>query len=142
MFKFFKRLVRKEANKNLDANNYKTKIKNFSLEHDQIVGVNIDDVIIKIPYIDIVRISIMVYEEDLLPQPIWTVQTIKDIIDIPNELNNTDKLFFEILNKKIEGYNSVQTQAEILKAMNGIHNSLFHIWQRHDADKIFKSIKY
>ena len=29
----------------------------------------------------------MVYEEDLLPQPIWTVQTIKDIIDIPNELN-------------------------------------------------------
>ncbi|BCT90344.1 hypothetical protein [Acinetobacter variabilis] len=142
MFKFFKRLVRKEANKNLDANNYKTKIKNFSLEHDQIVGVNIDDVIIKIPYIDIVRISIMVYEEDLLPQPIWTVQTIKDIIDIPNELNNTDKLFFEVLNKKIEGYNSVQTQAEILKAMNGIHNSLFHIWQRHDADKIFKSIKY
>ena len=140
MFKFFKRLVRKEANKNLDANNYKTKIKNFSLEHDQIVGVNIDDVIIKIPYIDIVRISIMVYEEDLLPQPIWTVQTIKDIIDIPNELNNTDKLFFEVLNKKIEGYNSVQTQAEILKAMNGIHNSLFHIWQRHDADKIFKSI--
>ncbi|AUX90624.1 MULTISPECIES: hypothetical protein [Acinetobacter] len=142
MFKFFKRLVRKEANKNLDANNYKTKIKNFSLEHDQIVGVNIDDVIIKIPYIDIVRISIMVYEEDLLPQPIWTVQTIKDIIDIPNELNNTDKLFFEVLNKKIEGYNSVQTQAEILKAMNGTHNSLFHIWQRHDADKIFKSIKY
>lgn len=142
MFKFLKRLVRKEANKNLDANNYKTKIKNFSLEHDQIVGVNIDDVIIKIPYIDIVRISIMVYEEDLLPQPIWTVQTIKDIIDIPNELNNTDKLFFEVLNKKIEGYNSVQTQAEILKAMNGIHNSLFHIWQRHDADKIFKSIKY
>lgn len=142
MFKFLKRLVRKEANKNLDANNYKTKIKNFSLEHDQIVGVNIDDVIIKIPYIDIVRISIMVYEEDLLPQPIWTVQTIKDIIDIPNELNNTDKLFFEVLNKKIEGYNSVQTQAEILKAMNGTHNSLFHIWQRHDADKIFKSIKY
>ena len=142
MFKFFKRLVRKEANKNLDANNYKTKIKNFSLEHDQIVGVNIDDVIIKIPYIDIVRISIMVYGEDLLPQPIWTVQTIKDIIDIPNELNNTDKLFFEVLNKKIEGYNSVQTQAEILKAMNGTHNSLFHIWQRHDADKIFKSIKY
>ena len=142
MFKFFKRLVRKEANKNLDANNYKTKIKNFSLEHDQIVGVNIDDVIIKISYIDIVRISIMVYEEDLLPQPIWTVQTIKDIIDIPNELNNTDKLFFEVLNKKIEGYNSVQTQAEILKAMNGTHNSLFHIWQRHDADKIFKSIKY
>lgn len=142
MFKFFKRLVRKEANKNLDANNYKTKIKNFSLEHDQIVGVNIDDVIIKIPYVDIVRISIMVYEEDLLPQPIWTVQTIKDIIDIPNELNNTDKLFFEVLNKKIEGYNSVQTQAEILKAMNGTHNSLFHIWQRHDADKIFKSIKY
>ena len=140
MFKFFKRLVRKEANKNLDTNNYKTKIKNFSLKHDQIVGVNIDDVIIKIPYTDIVRISIMVYEEDLLPQPIWTVQTIKDIIDIPNELNNTDKLFFEVLNKKIEGYNSVQTQAEILKAMNGTHNSLFHIWQRHDADKIFKSI--
>ena len=69
------------------TSNYKTKIKNFSLEHDQIVGVNIDDVIIKIPYTDIVRISIMVYEEDLLPQPIWTVQTIKDIIDIPNELN-------------------------------------------------------
>ena len=42
----------------------------------------------------------MVYGEDLLPQPIWTVQTIKDIIDIPNELNNTDKLFFEVLNKK------------------------------------------
>lgn len=142
MFKFFKRLVRKEANKNLDTNNYKTKIKNFSLEHDQIVGVNIDDVIIKIPYIDIVRISIMVYEEDLLPQPIWTVQTIKDIIDIPNELNNTDKLFFEVLNKKLDSYNSVQTQAEILKAMNGTHNSLFHIWQRHDVDKIFKSIKY
>lgn len=142
MFKFFKRLVRKEANKNLDANNYKTKIKNFSLEHDQIVGVNIDDVIIKIPYTDIVRISIMVYEEDLLPQPIWTVQTIKDIIDIPNELNNTDKLFFEVLNKKLDGYNSVQTQTEILKAMNGTHSSLFHIWQRHDADKIFKSIKY
>jgi len=140
MFKFFKRLVRKEANKNLDTNNYKTKIKNFSLKHDQIVGVNIDDVIIKIPYTDIVRISIMVYEEDLLPQPIWTVQTIKDIIDIPNELNNTDKLFFEVLNKKLDGYNSVQTQAEILKAMNGTHNSLFHIWQRHDADKIFKSI--
>ena len=36
MFKFFKRLVRKEANKNLDANNYKTKIKIFSLEHDMI----------------------------------------------------------------------------------------------------------
>ena len=142
MFKFFKRLVRKEANKNLDANNYKTKIKNFSLEHDQIVGVNIDDVIIKIPYTDIVRISIMVYEEDLLPQPIWTVQTIKDIIDIPNELNNTDKLFFEVLNKKLDGYNSIQTQEEILKAMNCTHNSLFHIWQRHDADKIFKSIKY
>ncbi|QQN88377.1 hypothetical protein IAQ69_01425 [Acinetobacter variabilis] len=142
MFKFFKRLARKEANKNLDKNNYKTRIKNFSLEHDQIVGVNIDDVIIKIPYTDIVRISIMVYEEDLLPQPIWTVQTIKDIIDIPNELNNTDKLFFEVLNKKLDGYNSVQTQAEILKAMNGTHNSLFHIWQRHDADKIFKSIKY
>jgi len=142
MFKFFKRLVRKEANKNLDANNYKTKIKNFSLEHDQIVGVNIDDVIIKIPYTDIVRISIMVYEEDLLPQPIWTVQTIKDIIDIPNELNNTDKLFFEVLNRKLDGYNSVQTQTEILKAMNGTHSSLFHIWQRHDADKIFKSIKY
>lgn len=141
MFKFFKRLVRKEANKNLDTNNYKTKIKNFSLEHDQIVGVNIDDVIIKIPYTDIVRISIMVYEEDLLPQPFWTVQTIKDIIDIPNELNNTDKLFFEILNKKLDGYNSVQTQAEILKAMNCTHNSLFHIWQRHDVDKIFKPIE-
>ncbi len=28
----------------------------------------------------------MVYGEDLLPQPIWAVQTIKDIIDIPNEL--------------------------------------------------------
>ena len=41
----------------------------------------------------------MVYEEDLLPQPIWTVQTIKDIIDIPNELNNTDKLFLRFLIK-------------------------------------------
>ncbi|MCU4312809.1 hypothetical protein KTG68_12530 [Acinetobacter variabilis] len=53
-----------------------------------------------------------------------------------------DKLFFEVLNKKLDGYNSIQTQEEILKAMNCTHNSLFHIWQRHDADKIFKSIKY
>ncbi|MGE8625662.1 hypothetical protein [Acinetobacter schindleri] len=138
MFKFFKMPIKED---NIDTNNYKTRVKDLNLEHDQIVGINIDNVIIKIPYAEIVRIFIMIYEEDLLPQPVWTVQTIDDIIDIPNDLKNTDKLFFEVLNKKLEGYNSIQTQEEILKAMNCTHNCLFDIWQRDDADELFKSIK-
>lgn len=42
------------------------------------------------------------------------IQTPNDIIDVMNELDNANKLFFD---EKLDGYNSEETQHEILKVI-------------------------
>lgn len=143
MFHFFKKFFSKTTdNTILNSENYKTTIIELNLNNpNEIVAKNIDKRIISIYYSDIVRISILVNKDDFLPQPKWTVQTANDVIDIANDLINADKLFFGILNIKLEGYASDETQQEILKAIGSVDTGLFHIWERHDADEIFKSIE-
>lgn len=140
MFNFFSKFFKKDKEvEELFAGSYKTKIKTFYFDEEKIVCRNIDNIDITILYKDIVRIFIMFYD-DFLPLPIWTVQTKDDAVDIPNDIPNTDKLFFEVFNEKLDGYTSDETQAEILQAMTCTGFGLFHIWQRHDAPKIFKSM--
>ena len=144
MFQFLKNFFSKkiESTIHTDFDNYKTEILEINLNNpNEIVAKNVDNRIIKMYYSDIVRISILVDGNHLLPQPKWTVQTENDVIDIWNDLKNADKLFFEILNVKLDGYNLDETQKEILKAVTCVENGFFHIWQRYDADEIFKSIK-
>lgn len=144
MFDFFKKIFSKKTEKpiKLDSYNYKTEIIELNVKNPStIVSKNIDGRIISIHYIDIVRISIIVDGNEFLPQPIWTIQSKNDVIDIANDLKNANSLFFEILNNKLDGYNSNEVQEEILKAVTCTSDGFFQIWQRHDADKIFKSIE-
>ena len=143
MFHLFKNFFSKTIESTIvNSENYKTKIIELNLDNpNEIVAKNIDNKIILIYYSDIVRISILVNGNDFLPQPEWTVQTANDVIDIANDLKNADKLFLQLLNTKLEGYTSDETQNEILKSITCVDGGLFHIWERHDADEIFKSIE-
>ena len=79
-------------------------------------------------------------DNDFLPFPMWTVQTKDDLMKIRNDLENTDQLFFDVFKEKLEGYSTDETQREILNAMTSVYG-FYPIWQRHDADEIFKSIQ-
>ncbi|HCL0977440.1 TPA: hypothetical protein N1273_004936 [Salmonella enterica] len=143
MFNFFKKLFSKTIDSTIyiDSDNYRSMIIELNLNNpNEIIAKNVDHKIISIYYNDIVRISIIVDGSDYLPQPRWTVQTAKDVIHISNDLTNADKLFFEILNIKLDGYSSDETQQKILEAQACVGDGFFHIWQRSDADEIFKSI--
>lgn len=139
MFNFFSKFFKKNTEvEDLFVDGYKAKIKEFYFDEEKTVCKNIDNIDIAILYKDIVDIFIII-NDDFLPLPLWTLQTKDDVVKIPNDIANTDKLFFEVLNEKLDGYTSDATQGQILQAMTSVFG-YFNIWQRHDAHEIFKSM--
>lgn len=144
MFNFLKKIFRRKESiisaPEFD-NVIKAKIRNLSFDDEKIVATNVDGVDIIYFYKDILAIYIIVDGNDYLPQPKWTIQSKGGGIDIYNDTKNTERLFFEILDTKLDGYTSDETQQEILKAMGCVNTGFFHIWERHDANEIFKSVE-
>lgn len=141
MFKFLEKLFKKsdDINIELPEKGIRVKIRSFSFDDEKIMGENIDGIDIVLFYKDIVRVYIMV-DDGFLPFPMWTVQAVNGNMDIRNDLENTDKLFFDVFKEKLDGYSADETQREILNAMTSVYG-FYPIWQRHDADEIFKSIQ-
>ncbi|TQR65935.1 hypothetical protein [Acinetobacter sp. RF14B] len=144
MFQFFKKIFKRKENNiyeiELDST-IKAQINYLNFDDEKIITTNIDGVDILYFYKDILSIYIIVDASDYLPQPRWTIQNKTGGINIYNNLKNAEKLFFEVLNIKLDGYNSDQTQQEILKAMGCVDTGFFPIWERQDAEEIHKTLE-
>ncbi|AOA58909.1 hypothetical protein [Acinetobacter larvae] len=144
MFHFLKKIFKKKDNLIYDAerdHSIKSQIMDLRFDNERIIATNIDGVEIKYFYKDILAVYIIVDGSDYLPQPRWTIQKKDGGINIYNDIKNADILFFKILNEKLDGYNSDETQHEILKALGCIETGYFSIWERHDAEEILKTIR-
>ena len=141
MFKFLEKLFKKSEDINIELpeKGISVKIRSFSFDDEKIMAKNVDGVDIILFYKDIFSIYIMV-DNDFLPFPMWTIQAIGERMKIRNDLENTNQLFFDVFKEKLEGYSTDETQREILNAMTSVYG-FYPIWQRHDADEIFKSIQ-
>lgn len=144
MFQFLRKIFKKNDDSiyGLELDNaIKAQIRDLIFDEEKIIATNVDGVDIVYFYKDILAIYILVDSNDYLPQPRWTIQSKDGGINIENDIKNADRLFFEILNIKLEGYSSDETQQEILSAMTCTDTGFFQVWERHDAEEILKSIE-
>lgn len=144
MFQFLKKIFKGKENNIYEIEMdkaIKAQIKYLKFDDQKIIATNIDGIDIVYFYKDILSIYIIVDASDYLPQPRWIIQNKTGGINIYNDLKNADKLFFEVLNTKLEGYNSDQTQQEILKAMGCVDTGFFSIWERQDVDETPKNFE-
>ena len=133
MFQFLKKIFKRKENNIYEIemdNAIKAQIKYLNFDDEKIIATNIDGIDIVYFYKDILSIYIIVDASDYLPQPRWTIQNKTGGINIYNDTKNANKLFLEVLNTKLDGYNSDKTQHEILKAMGCVDTGFFPIWER------------
>ncbi|MEI1681805.1 hypothetical protein V8P49_11335 [Acinetobacter baumannii] len=99
-------------------------------DDEKLTAINVDGIGNVIFFDSIDSIYIRINGNVYLPQPRWTIQTKNLAIDIYSDVKNADKLFFKVLNKKLVGYGSFETQSEILNVLTRNAPGYYHVWKR------------